>query len=76
MRFQGAQDRMSVASDPAGSVILIHFISEIRLEAPAENRPPPVPGTAAPVPFAFPPMTFIKIDFRGLMSRLDRKSVV
>lgn len=54
MRFQGAQDRMSVASDPAGSVILIHFISEIRLEAPAENRLPASPWHSCPCPLCLP----------------------
>lgn len=54
MRFQGAQDRMSVASNPAGSVILIHFISEIRLEAPAENRLPASLWLSCPCPHCLP----------------------
>ncbi len=40
-QFQETQGRMPVVSAPIGLTIYPHFISEIRLEAPAKTSPSP-----------------------------------
>ena len=52
-QFQETQGRMPVVSAPIGLTIYPHFISEIRLEAPAKTSPPRPAGfgfPAAPLP--------------------------
>ncbi len=54
-QFQETQGRMPVVSAPIGLTIYPHFISEIRLEAPAKTSPPRPAGfgfPAAPLPVA------------------------
>ena len=49
----GSRGMDAVASGPSGWMPYIHFISEIWLEAQAENRTLPAPFPVAPAPFCF-----------------------